>query len=239
MAKSEKPSSVGKFLVFDAIIIVLWTFFFGGTTILTKLEVSAGLPNWALIPCILLNGFIVLCVMGFILPKPKAGAHAMNSKDATFWFINFQFTRVWGYPVIKHFIFSIGILRTIFLRCCGAKVSLAHAFSSYAHLHDPYFLTIKKGSTVGMHTSLVSHYINKGKLVLGPISIGENVLVGAWTRVGPDCSFGDNSFVSADVTIGPGTKIPANCKIGRSSELSRKDNFSEGEIVPNFYGRSK
>ncbi|OUR93575.1 hypothetical protein A9Q84_19090 [Halobacteriovorax marinus] len=239
MSKNDKPTTIGKFLIFDVIMIILWTAFFAGTTALTKLEMGLGLPDWAFIPCVLLNAFVVLCIMGFVIPKPKVGAHSMSSKNATFWFINFQFSRVWGYPVIKHFIFSIGILRTIFLKCCGAKISFAHAFSSYAHLHDPYFLTIKKGATVGMHTSLVSHYINKGKLVLGPISIGENALVGAWTRIGPDCSIGDNAFISADVTINPGTTIPNDFKVGHSSALSRKDKFVAGESVPSFYGKGK
>ncbi len=235
MSKSKKPTSLAKYLIFDVIIIILWSAFFAGTTALTCLQMKAGLPNWLMIPVVLINAFLTLCVMGFILPKPKPGAHSMDSKDATFWFINFQFSRLWGYPPIKHFMFSIGILRTIFLRSCGAKVSFAHAFSSYAHLHDPYFLTIKKGATVGMHTSLVSHYINKGKLVLGPITVGEDVLIGAWNRVGPNCSFGDHSFVSADVTILPGTTIPANFKVGRSSEVTRKDKLEEGGSLPEFH----
>jgi len=239
MSTKGKPTTVGKYLIFDFIIIILWSAFFAGTTYLTCLETNLGLPTWAFVPAVLFNGFITLCLMGFILPKPKPGAHSMDSKDATFWFINFQFSRIWGYPPIKHFIFSIGILRTIFLRCCGAKVSLAHAFSSYAHLHDPYFLTIKKGSTVGMHASLVSHFINKGKLVLGPISIGENSLVGAWSKVGPSCEIGDEAFISAEVNICPGATVPNNFKVGRASEITRKDKLEAGGSVPDFYKYSK
>jgi hypothetical protein len=239
MSKESKPTSLGQYLLFDVIVVILWSIFIGSVTYLTCFEINNGLPLWGVFPAILINSFITLCLMAFLFPKPKTGVHAMNSKDATFWFINFQFSRVWGYPPIKHFIFSIGVLRTIFLKCYGAKVSFSHAFSSYAHIHDPYFITIKKGTTVGMHAALIPHYINKGKLVLGDISIGENVIIGAWTRVTPGCSVGDNSFVSGDVNLAPGGIVPNNCRIGREAEITRRDNLNEGDVIPDFYNKAK
>lgn len=196
-----------KFFLFDFVIILFWFALVAGTYLLTLPFYLFEICSLFLFPIILINAFITLCCIAVILPRAKPGRYRKNSREATYWFIQFQFARVWRYPPIYHFIFSIGILRWIFFKCFGAKISFSASISSLADIHDLYLLEIGEESVIGMHTTIVGHYILKDYLILGRVYVGDRTTIGAFVAIGPSTFIGSDCLVEADCRILPHSRL--------------------------------
>ena len=180
-----------------------------------------------------------LCIMALFIPKLKPGTYPLKDPRVSIWFLGFIFARIWNYQLIRHPIFSIALLRIIFLKCLGSKISAGTTLSSDAAIFDPYLIEVEEGSTIGMGTYIVPHYVAKGNLVLAPIKIGKNVMVGAWTRVSPGVTIGDRTTLDAGVAIVPHVNIPKDCKIQIGAVIDRATILTEGCTIEAYFTSSK
>lgn len=202
-----------KYFLFDFIAVLLWSALFIGTYALVTQLMKLGLSQFLLFPITLISAFSVLCVISLLLPTPRAGRHKFNSKDATYWFIQFQFARVWRYPPIYHFVFSLAILRWIFFKCNGAKIAFSSSISSLADIHDLYFMEIQDEVVVGMHATIVGHYIINDTLFLGSVKIGAKSTIGAYVLIGPNTTIGNQCLLEAKSVIMPRSKMEDGARL--------------------------
>jgi hypothetical protein len=209
------------FIIFDVIILVLWAIFLGGTYGLSLLAYEKGISGAWLVPAILFSGFVVLCAMGIVLPRPAVGKHHRAGLEAFKWYVQFQYSRIWHYQPIYHVVFSIGLLRFIFLRCHGAKVAFSTSISSFADIHDPYCLKFGPGAIIGMHATIVGHFIVGDVIVVGPVEVGEDSLVGAWTVVGPRTKIGDRCIIEAACELYPGAVLADGGHLPKGTQLRK------------------
>ncbi len=182
----------------------------------------------------LLSFYLTLCLFALVMPKIKPGKYALGSKEVTLWFLSFNFARVWNYDPIKHPLFCFNLFRWFFLRCLGAKISFGTAVSSNVKLLDVHLLTIGPGCTLGFDSVIVPHYIIDNKLVLDPVTIGKNTLLGAETKIGPGVQLGENVTIHAATHFLPNTVIADNVTIGHHSVIGKYMQFAPGSKVPPF-----
>ena len=212
-----------KFFFFDFILILLWAAFFIGTYLLVIPFLKMGISYSLLFPITLLCAFLVLCILSLVLPAPSVGRHKFNSKNATYWFIQFQFSRVWRYPPIYHFVFSLAVLRWIFFKCNGAKIAFSTSISSLADVHDLYLIEIQDESVVGMHSTIVGHYIINDTLTIGTVKIGAQTTVGAYVKIGPNTTIGNRCLLEATSIVMPRSTIKDDTRL-RFGECFKGDN---------------
>lgn len=184
---------------------------------------------------LILSFYLALCFLALIIPKVGPGVYDLKSPQVNQWFLNFIFARIWHFPLIQYPIFNSVILRTVFLKCLGCKVSFNSALSSDAGIYDPHLIEIQEDVVVGMKSILIPHYIVKGKLCLGKVIIKKGTLLGAGSEVGPGSTIEDNCKIDVRCTIMPGTTVPAGCKIKAFSIVSKNDNLTPGQIVQAYH----
>lgn len=202
-----------KYFLFDFILILLWSVLFMGTYALVTQFMKLNLSAIWLFPVTLLSAFCVLCLISLVLPAPREGRHKFNSLEATYWFIQFQFARVWRYPPIYHFVFSLAVLRWIFFKCNGAKIAFSSSISSLADIHDLYLLEIQDEAIVGMHATVVAHYIIGDSLIIGAVKIGAQTTIGAHVMIGPNTTIGNQCLLEAKSVIMPRTKMKDGARL--------------------------
>ena len=239
MKEFKNEMSSKQLIIAEVVYWILWLFFIALTSILFKLLFLGMLTPTVFggIVCLLgisICAFISLCIIAFVLPRPKFGTHETNSFEVVKWFINFQFCKIWSIPVIRHLIFSSFILRPIFLRCHGCKIGFRVAPSAYLRIQDPYAVEIGSDVILGLDVVISAHFFARGKFTLLKVQIGNNCTIGAKTNISAGTVIGDNVTVDACCTFFPTAKVPSNTRIGHNSAISRNLIINEGESVPAY-----
>ena len=72
----------------------------------------------------------------------------------------------------------------------------------------PEMITIGDGSTIGWKAKLLTHGFTQNDLHFGKITIGKNVLIGAFTSIKPGVTIGDNSVIASDSFVNK--DVPVN-----------------------------
>ncbi len=239
-SKVKKNEARNKLLTGDLVLLIM-VIILGLITYYLLKAFMYFLPNYLIISVVmgLISFYISLCLTALAMPKLKPGTYPLRDPRVSIWFIGYIFSRIWNYELIRHPIFAFAFLRIVFFKCLGSKISSDTILSLDSAISDPYLIEIEDGCTVGMGTYLVPHYIAKGNLVLSPIKIGKNVMVGAWSRIGPGVTIGDNTSLDVDVSLLPHVSIPKDCKIQIGAILDRSVPLTEGCIIPPYFLNSK
>lgn len=225
--KSEvKTVATANYVKGDFVMLGLWSALLSFTYFASQATSFFLIPLWI---------YIGLCLLGLLLPRPKEGLHKIPSKETTKWFITFQFGRLWSYPPFKHVIFSSVILRTLFLRCCGAKVSMSIGWSTHSILSDPSFVEVGKGVIIGIESLISAHTIMQGRLYLKKIKIKDGVLIGARCGISAGAEILENSVLEGGVEVLPNVVVPKGAYIGKKSTLSRGMSLQEDMVYPDFH----
>jgi len=98
-------------------------------------------------------------------------------------------------------------LGALVLRRLGARMGRGAIASFVA---DPYMIEMGDGSMAGGGSIVSGHVFDRGKLRVGKVKIGKNVVIGGNSVVFPDVEIGDNSVVGALSLVTSGTRIPPN-----------------------------
>jgi acetyltransferase-like isoleucine patch superfamily enzyme len=108
------------------------------------------------------------------------------------------------YPVIRSGIPPAPFMR-LFYQALGAR--LGPNTYSQGIIHDPPFVSIGANSVVGQSALLIPHVIEAGRLAHYPITIGDNVTVGAAAIVMAGATIGDRSIISAGAVVTKQTRV--------------------------------
>ncbi len=184
---------------------------------------SGGLPaaGNVLLFCVILGGsafvfyFCGLFLMGLgvravsLLLKP--GRHAMVSVTTLSWVV-LSGIHTMAYRLILPIV-PMTFFAMMYFRLAGARIGKNVWLISFSFT-DPYLLTIGDNTIVGGEAVLAGHVWEDGHLILGPITIGRNCLVGTHSYVNPGVTMGDNSVIGMGTFVRRGTQIPAKGRIG-------------------------
>ena len=87
---------------------------------------------------------------------------------------------------------------------------------------EPSLIEIGDDSILGEETIITGHLIEKNKIFLGKVVIGENVTIGGKAGIMPNVRIGDNSIVTASSIVMMGTEIPCDEVWGGNPARRRK-----------------
>jgi acetyltransferase-like isoleucine patch superfamily enzyme len=77
-----------------------------------------------------------------------------------------------------------------------------------ARIYDPSVVHIGRGSIIGAHSIILGHVGENGKVVVAPVRLGENVLIGTGAIIMPGVTIGNDSVVGAGAVVPKGKTIP-------------------------------
>ena len=136
--------------------------------------------------------------------KLKEGTHDVFSLEAMKWaFISSLYLMI-------HYTFIDFVLLTpfanILFRLLGAKLGKNVQFNS-KYIFDATVLEIGDNTVVGGVAIINGHIVERGKLILRKVKIGNNVLLGSHCTVMPGCEIGDRAIIGAGAILQKDTKV--------------------------------
>lgn len=101
------------------------------------------------------------------------------------------------------------VLKPFFLRFYGLKLGSNVYIASKTYI-DSSLTTIGSNSFIG-HQALISNHLNeKGNVVIAPVTIGKNCVIGGLSLISPGVEIGDNVIIGAMSFVPKNKKIPSN-----------------------------
>lgn len=170
-----------------------------------------------LAPFVLFFSFIaIIALIRICLPKLKPGRHKRELNKAMFsWFCHFSLSRsakIWGLISLLQ---SFSVLKFLYWRALGAKVSFQIMNSFDIDFVDCPLISIGKNVTLASQVSISCHSDVGSLLFLSPVVIEDDV------------------FIAMSVTIGPGTTVKKGAWIGYGNALVNQT-VDEQERLPNI-----
>jgi carbonic anhydrase/acetyltransferase-like protein (isoleucine patch superfamily) len=112
----------------------------------------------------------------------------------------------------------------MYFRLAGCKIGKNVWMVSFS-ITDPYLVTIEDNTIIGGEAVLAAHVFENGHLILAPIHIGKNCLVGTHSYINPGVTMGDGSVVGMGTFVRRGTQIPPKGRIAGISGIPTKRVF--------------
>ena len=101
----------------------------------------------------------------------------------------------------------MGFLTTTFFRIIGAKIGKNAGINTWV-LNDAYLLEIGDNVVIGGKTDISCHTFEKGYLILQPVKIGDNTLIGQGCYISPGVTIGRDCVIGQFSLIRKGKTIP-------------------------------
>lgn len=219
---TDKPQPgklrIALWMLYDALWIGLATVIYGlatlaGGSLVYGAKLLGGWPlvAFALMPSYILFLLVVIAQMALIrklIPPPQPGIYRKFSKG------NF-FSLVW-LTGLNNILFAMPFLRTVnfvaVLRYCyyrgmGMQTHFGNWISVDAVIIDPGLVRLGRNVNIGGLAALTCHVALHDAMVILPVTIGDNVMVGAVSKIGPGVTIGDNALIGADCKLGMKVKV--------------------------------
>lgn len=138
-------------------------------------------------------------------PLPQ-GEIIENSRDEFVYHIYLLFYLLVFNPVMFSGLVPVPLMR-LFYQALGIRMG-ANTFSVGIIL-DPQFVTLGSNTIVGNGALLIPHMLEGTRLAHHPITIGDNVTVGARSVILCDVTIGDGATVAVGAVVTKGSRIGA------------------------------
>jgi carbonic anhydrase/acetyltransferase-like protein (isoleucine patch superfamily) len=161
-------------------------------------------------------------VKALLVPKLKPGTYKFSKdKHVYTWFLNRTLTEFVLVP-FHRFIFLNDYMRYLCLRLFGVKLHYSSVISS-SYISDFGLLSFGKNTLIGGWAVIYGHVESEpGTLILAPVSIGDNTIIGGRANIGCGTTIGDNNIVGYGTVTGVYCKIGNNCNIGAMTTLTHR-----------------
>ena len=110
-------------------------------------------------------------------------------------------------PCVHHMVPSW--ITDFYYRAMGCKIG-KNSFVSSDRINDPYMVSIGDNSIIGSKVIITPHLAEKNDLVLSPVTIGNNCLIGLGAQINPGCIIGDGVVIASRAIVPKYTNIPEN-----------------------------
>lgn len=203
-----KTSPLDFILGFSALVTInLACWFISMRTISPLLEgyLKAYLPIFDVLLYVTLFGiFAALILRTLLWFRPlKMGEFDFNSVEFAYWkFITML--HYFGYRAL--FLFHVEPMIPFLGRLFGAKIGANAAIGGI--LDSPYLVTIGDNCILGRGSLITGNLLLKDKLILGPVKIKENAMVGVYSIVMPNAVLGQGSVLAPSSVLFAGSKVP-------------------------------
>jgi acetyltransferase-like isoleucine patch superfamily enzyme len=125
------------------------------------------------------------------------------------------------------------------LRAFGATLGRDALLTSRTIVREPHHLRVGAGTLVGEYAHLICSYQpRRGVLVVGPIVIGDDVLIGGYCHIAPHVRIGSGSRlehgvrIGANTSVGPNTRIGAGTAVYNNVRIGADVTIGKGCLVP-------
>lgn len=136
----------------------------------------------------------------------KEGVYPLVSFEAFKWaFISSLYLMI-NYTFID-FVLLTPFANLLF-RLLGAKLGKNVQFNS-KYVYDASLLEIGDNTVVGGGAIIIGHLVERGKLKLKKVKIGQNVTIGSHCTIMPGCEIGDNAIIGASAVLLKDIKVEA------------------------------
>ena len=208
-------------------------------------------PVWYLLFVLGLIGMLGLVRLA--LPRLTPGTHAFpHSRVARGWLAHFALMRIANLPLWQPLVFSFAGLRWALLRALGARCAFGIQTATDVRLVDPSLFAVGPGAMLAAGTFAAGHFIENGRLLLAPVTVGAGAQVMGQVTLSPGVSVGEDAVlgpgskllphvaIGADAFVGMGclfydeVRVGANAVIGHQATLERGVVVGEGAVVRPF-----
>jgi carbonic anhydrase/acetyltransferase-like protein (isoleucine patch superfamily) len=206
----------------------------GFRTLLAPDVLSGRLPvlgNVVLFACLLGASLFVFYFCGLLLTGLgvrafslfiKPGRHPMISLCTLSWVV-MSGIHTMAYrlmlPVVPMTFFAM-----MYFRLAGCRIGKNVWMISFS-ITDPYLVTIGDNTIIGGEAVLAAHVYENNHLILAPITIGNNCLVGTHSYLNPGVTLGDGAVVGMGTFVRKGTQVPPNGRIAGIAGIPTKRVF--------------
>ena len=177
-----------------------------------------------------LHAFVVTLVVlkNLVQPRLRVGKSQVGAtRGFLAWGLNSVFQGLFiaaPFHDQVHFLFW---LRFLYYRGMGMRLHPSVVLGTGAVLRQVELIRVGKGSVIGIGAALSCHVNVDGKThQQAAVSIGERVLIGAHTSIGPGVSVGDGSVVGYRSTLSVGVSLDPGAVLG--AEVFVKNNVHIG-----------
>jgi len=167
---------------------------------ITGIATGMGIMAWG-ITLVIISGLLG----GLFRPRLEPGRYPLQS------FLTIQ----WAWSMVFHRIalFFLPFLVPSFVGntyywLSGAKLGKGVQINS-AHLNDAGSVTLGDRVVIGGKAIINAHLTEKGELVMAPVSIGNDALIGMGSVIQPGCTIGNGAVVASRAVVPKWTNIPA------------------------------
>jgi hypothetical protein len=154
--------------------------------------------------------FIMGCVIRLFSLGVKEGKHAAASPVVLLWMIlNGVFTMAWRIilPMVPMTPFS-----QMFYRLAGCRIG-RNVWINTFNLIDCYLISIGDNTVIGGDAVLSPHVFENGRLILQPIIIGKDCLIGGHSYISPGVTIGDGSVIGMKAYVRKGKQLPPGSRM--------------------------
>lgn len=165
----------------------------------------------------------MLCQIVLLISHRPEGVFSEHDKEFYIWWFLAQLQLIFNrFPFLEELLRLVPGLYNTWLNMWGSRINLTVFWSPGIHIFDRYNLNIARGVVVGGGCRIGGHIFDKEKngsikLLVAPVVIKENVLLGLNSLVGPGCYISDNETLIAGKTLKPFHSL----KEGRIVRLER------------------
>lgn len=192
---------------------------------MTGLFVYYGYPKtWLVLPLAPLILFFTLIAIVFLirisLLKLKPGRYKRElNRMMIAWFCHFALSRAAKITGLIFIIQSFNILKFLYWRALGAKVSFQIMNSYDIDLVDTPLISIGKNVTIGSGVSISCHSDVGSLVFMSPVVIEDDVFIGMATTIGPGTTIKKGAWIGYGNTLVNET-VEANAKLGSIRAVS-------------------
>lgn len=160
-------------------------------------------------------------------------------------------TAIYYCPPVYHFVLAIPWLKRLTFRLFGYRGSLDITVYPDTWIRDLPLLELGRGAYLSNKATIGTNICLPGeKIIVGPIRIGRNAMVGHLAMIAPGAVLGEGveigvgaavgirTLVGARSTIGPcsviyhGVRIGSDCHVGGGCCIGAKSAISDGITIP-------
>ncbi len=111
----------------------------------------------------------------------------------------------------------------------GARLGAGACVTSRTVIREPHLVSIGAGSLIGEWVHVICSYqIRPGLLLVDRVEVGDRVMIGAFSHVGPGSRIGSRSLLEYGVRVLPRVSIGEDARIGAQTVLHRGARVGNG-----------
>ncbi len=164
--------------------------------------------DFSLLSLILFPISYIVCFLIFLftgrllIPRLKSGVYNIGLNFGFMsWFAHSMLARSAKVVGLNYLFNSNGVLRYLYLRALGVKISYGVNTSIELMVHDGPMIEIQEGVMLSEDVVVSGHLFRGDKVLVAPVRIGKGTFVGRNTYIGPRSRIGQNCWVGMNNTL--------------------------------------